>query len=355
MIEQINKILRDFDSEESVLMKLVEKLKKYFSVNHVIPVTNGTHAIEIALKAAMIPVGSSVIIPDISFIATATAVANCGLIPIYSDVDKDFFGITLEQIKRKFNKNVKAVIAVHFSGFMNREIEKIADYCRENSIVLIEDCAQAFSSTLNNRRAGTFGDFGTFSFQSSKIISSGEGGLIITSNEKYSNYCEVVRNWGVMNKKYDRDLNFASGNYRLGSIQAYFLLKQLDFLKKTVAKQLNKVDELANGFKKIGMEPMLPEKAEVTFDCPFFFPVKSLKRINTIEPRSEYPMRRSQIVRSILSTYFPNLLEEYDRVNACEFNALNSWNILDTIDFILIKNILDKPVKDILEPYLKSI
>jgi dTDP-4-amino-4,6-dideoxygalactose transaminase len=222
---------------------------------------------------------------------------------------------------------------------------------QDGFVICVPPCE---TKTGSFKYSATVRDFGTSIFQSSKIIISGESGMIITSNDRYSDYCEVVRNWGVKNKKYDRDLDYASSNYRLGSIQAYFLIKHLGFIDSIVAKQMKKVKEISEAFVKIVMEPAFPPAMNGIFDCPFFFMVKCRDKINTIEPRSEYPMRNSSIVKSIISSYFPENMQKYEKMNIFETAGLNSRHILDSVNFILIKNILDKSVSEIVKPYLKN-
>src|SRR5271157_198965 len=211
----IKSFIPNFKPEEEVIQEFKSSISSYLGCKYVIPVTNGTIAIEVALRGLRLNRGDLVIIPDLSFIATATAVADCGLIPVFADVSPEYFGLTLESLKKRELSGVKAVILVHLSGFMNREIFEIRDYCRSRNIALIEDCAQAFSCSADGIKAGAFGNAGTFSFQSSKIINSGEGGLISTNDPDLAAECEAISDWGLSPSLPRRKLEVASCNYRL--------------------------------------------------------------------------------------------------------------------------------------------
>ncbi len=314
MIFSVKDYLPDFISEESTKMSLKNKLSEYFGRNITL-VTNGTHAIEIALRAMGLKRGTQVLLPDISFIATATAIANCGLIPVYADVSPEYFGLTIDSVKESYNENIKAVIVVHFGGFVNRDIFEIKKFCEEKNIYLIEDCAQVFPCKINGKRVGTIGDAGTFSFQTSKIVNCGEGGMITTNSLDLTRRCEAVANWGLSLPGFERDLDIASSNYRMGALQSYFILKQLDIIDEIVSERNKRCNKFSELCKKYNIKSALPKKIDNITDCPFFFPIKSKVKYNTNEPRSEYPMRKSKMVKSILQWFYPDLFEKYLEVN----------------------------------------
>lgn len=333
---EIRNYLPDFTGEEEVKAELKNCLCTYLGCKYCIPVSNGTVAIEIALKALGLPRGASVIVPDISFIATATAVANCGLIPVYADIDGHYFGITLDAVKRKYDENVSAVILVHFGGFVNREIFEIKAFCREKGIYLIEDCAQAFACSADGKKAGTIGDIGTFSFQSSKLVNSGEGGLIVTNSKEICAKCEAVSNWGVSSGSSVRDLDIASSNFRLSAVQAYFIIKQVEMIGELIASRLKRTKELMETCWDFGIEACLPLENKRFFDCPFYFPVKSLRKIHTLAPREEYPMRESSIVKAIIKKFYPDLMGKYLAYNREAWQECKSYKVLQEVDFINI-------------------
>ncbi|MCL6592238.1 MAG: aminotransferase class I/II-fold pyridoxal phosphate-dependent enzyme [Firmicutes bacterium] len=358
MVYNIQEYLPDFTSEEDVKKSLQKELSQYFGCNYSGLVANGTIAIEVVLKALKLTRGQGVIVPEISFIATATAVANCGLIPVYADVSAGHYGITLESIiqKYKFAKDngvdIGAVIVVHFAGFVNREIYEIKEFCVQNHIFLIEDCAQAFPCRIRGKRVGTIGDAGTFSFQSSKIINSGEGGLITTNSEKVAQNCEAVLNWGLSFPGLERDCDIPSSNFRLSAIQSYFILKQLKRIDEIVQERLELNQKLLETCRKFKVVPSPPPENKEIFDCPFFFPLKSNKRINTVEPRTEYPMRKSKIVKSILKSFYPDLLGRYLELNQNLDREDINDRILSENDFINFRSLNHCSCEGLIRQYI---
>ncbi len=328
--------ISDYSSDNEIKSELSKSLAEYFGSRYCYPVSNGTVALEIALKALEIPRGSCVIVPDISFIATATAIANCGLIPVFADISPEYFGLTLESLKSKLNKDVRAIIVVHLGGFVNREILEIKDFCRSNSLYLIEDCAQAFSSSVSDRKVGTIGDVGTYSLQTSKLINCGEGGFILTGDQDIHIKCEMISNWGYSPEYGKFDPNLPSSNFRLSAVQSYLVLKQLSMVDEIIKERLMRVAELEEAFNSNGIETKIPLKKEKFFDCPFYLPVKSSNKINTIEPRAEYPMRKSNIVKTILGRLFPDLLDAYGEYNNDTGLKWSSDMLLSEVDLINI-------------------
>jgi perosamine synthetase len=352
----INAIIPDFHSEEEVIRKFRDHMSLFLGCKYMIPVVNGTIALEVALRGLGLKRGDFVIVPDISFIATATAVANCGLIPLFADVSVEYFGLTLEALQHRMCEKVKAVILVHFSGFMNRQISEITEYCRKHGVALVEDCAQALSCSAYGVKAGTFGDAGTFSFQSSKIISSGEGGLISTHNELLAAECEAISDWGLSPALDGRKLDLASSNFRLSAIQCYFLSKQMQALDRILADRLECCAELEEACEKMGVATRLPKPKAVFYDCPFFFPIKSSRKLNTVEPREESPMHRSTIVPSILNQFYPDLLHIYLQANPpALFADFMSNKIIADIDFINIHQAAGMSADHIICNYKESI
>lgn len=348
---KISDIIPELENEESVKQEFIQQLQEYFKCKGIIPVVNGTVAIEVALRALKIPVGKSVIVPDISFLATATAVANVGLIPVFADVSEQHFGLTLENIKKVFVENeVSAVIVVHFAGIVNREIFEIRDFCNANGIFLIEDCAQAFPCHINNQRVGTIGDIGTFSFQSSKIINCGEGGLIVTKSDALRNSCEEIINWGADFHYTHRNLSIPSSNFRLSALQCHFLSLQLKNISSIVKRKLALKNNILELLEAMGIVQNLPDEIPEALDCPFFIIIKSTKKIHTLEPRGEYPMRFSKIVKSIITTNFPSNLDPFIRFN--NLIELSSVNVIRENDFVYLRDLpIDKFI-NIFEGYI---
>ncbi len=350
MTFNVKNYLPDFTSEEDVKKSFRNNLRDYFKCRHVSIVSNGTAAIEVAFKALGLKRGTGVIVPDISFIATATAVANCGLLPVYADVSEQYFGLTLETVKAKYTEEIGAVVLVHFAGYINREIFEIKKFCEEKGIYLVEDCAQVFVCSINGKKAGTIGDIGTFSLQTSKIVNCGEGGIITTNSEELGRKIESISNWGLYISEEDRDLSLPSSNYRLSAYQCYFAQKQLDMLEEIIDERLNRISEFEELCQKYSLKTANPPKQPNIVDCPFFFVLKNVTKIHTLAPVGEYPMRNSVLVRSILS-FNPDLLEKYIRLNGDIHSERASDRLVKQNDFINIHQSYATSCEEMLEKY----
>lgn len=350
---QIRDYIQDYGNEDEIKLNLRKRLAEYFQCGYCYPVSNGTVAIEVALKALELPRGSAVLLPDLSFIATATAVANCGLIPVYADISAEYFGVTLEGLKAKYHPGIRAVIVVHLAGVANREIMAIKDFCREHNIYLIEDCAQAFSASVNGKKVGTIGDIGTYSLQSSKLVNCGEGGFILTDSQDLYLKCELLSNWGYSPQYGKFDPALPSSNCRLSAVQSFLVLKQLEVIDAIIAERLARVAELNKVATSLGIRVRMPEPAVGFFDCPFFFAIESQTKINTLGPHGEYPMRKSTIVKSILTRLYPDLLEKYRFHNPQSEAKWNSDFLLENVDLINIRQQDHLSPGEILKPYQK--
>ena len=187
LLEVLNS--RRWWSREGLFVKRFQKdLEKFLNIRHCHLCTNGSHALKIALKVLNIGFLDYVIVPSITFIATALAVLDVGAIPIFADIDLSTACISIEsakKLKNKYKNKIKVIIPVHFGGHMCN-MKKLCEWAKSENINIIEDCAQAIGSEYDHKKAGTFGDIGCFSFQNSKNISSGEGGAVVTNSDDFS-------------------------------------------------------------------------------------------------------------------------------------------------------------------------
>lgn len=350
MIYSIKNFLPDFEDENAVKENLRKRLREYLGCTGVTLVSSGTTGLEVALKALELPRGTQVIIPDISFIATAVAVAKCGLIPVFGDVSEKHFGLTLDAVRENYSEKTGAVIIVHIAGYMAREILQIKKFCEEKDIFLIEDAAQAFPCTIGERHAGTIGDIGVFSLQSSKIINSCEGGIVATNSKKLHIAAEQIADWCFFDGK--RNFDLPGENYRLSAIQSYFIHKQLDVINRIIDERTRRAGELTAYCKKTGIEVSAPLPEKNIFDCPFFFVIRSNKNLNMIEPRSECPMRQSALVKTIIRRFYPNLLKEYIAANILEAKNTPAQRVVRDNEFINIHQQNGKTPEEIFKDYI---
>ena len=226
-----------------------KNFSKFTNSKFAIGVSNATSALHLSLKALGIRKGDEVIVPDITFVATATSVLLSGATPVLADVDENL-NLSVDSIKKSLTRKTKAIIPVHFAG-KACQIKKIKKIANSHNLKLIEDCAHAIGTSIDNKHVGTFGDAGCFSFYPTKNITTLEGGMVITQSKKiFQNICSL-RNHGITKTLFQRyskgypweyDVLEPGYNYRLDEIRAALGINQLKQLKK-----LNKLRR--NAFK----------------------------------------------------------------------------------------------------------
>ena len=224
---------------------------------------NGTVSLEALLATLGLGAGDEVIVPAISFISTATAVSRAGAIPVFVDIDPLSFNIDPERVRLAISARTKAVLAVHFGGTMC-DIVSIGQICREHGLALIEDAAHAQGSEWNGKRAGSFGIAGSFSFQNGKVLSAGEGGMLVTSDEELADKLRSFANCGRIKGHSFYDHQNLGTNLRLSAFQAAVLLAQFERLPQQIA---TRTDNAATLKRRLGDVPGIAwqqQPAEVT-------------------------------------------------------------------------------------------
>lgn len=202
----------------------------YAGTNYALAVSSGTAAIKCALKAVGVGTGDEVIVPAYGFIATAGAVNSIGAIPVFADIEYSM-NVDVEDIKRKITAKTKAIVVVHLFGKSAR-IEDIVTVAHEKGVYVIEDVAQAFGAEIHEKKLGTFGDIGCLSFQQNKIITTGEGGAIITNDYNLYKRAKMYQDQGglrIGNKfpTWDDPECFLGENLRMSEITAAIGIEQI--------------------------------------------------------------------------------------------------------------------------------
>jgi dTDP-4-amino-4,6-dideoxygalactose transaminase len=243
--------------------EFARKFAAYHGAEYGCAVTNGTHALVISLRAAGIRFGDEVIVPAYTWDGTATAVLDAGGVPVFADVDPDTYCLDIESARRALSPRTKAVIPVHLA-MRFAEMDALIGLAAENDLVVIEDCAHAHGGQYKGRGAGSIGDLGCFSFQSSKIMTAGEGGAVITSRLEYFELVQSIVNCGrasVTDRFHQRTIG---SNYRLTELQAALLLGQLEELPALAEKRCRHAALLTKALAAIdGLRP-LPRQAAIT-------------------------------------------------------------------------------------------
>lgn len=279
--------------------ELENKLSEYFNSN-AITVGNGTEAIYLALKAFGIGKGSRVAIPTISAIPTAAAVFQTGAEIVYVDVNTNT--VTMDFLRLKEEKNIDAVVFVHLYGIVVEEIKAIAEYCKKNNIILIEDCAQSFSSKNCYGLSGIFGNAGTFSFYSTKTLGGfGDAGCVIS---KSLNVIEKIRELRFYGQKSRYIMGNEFGiNSRTDEIQASILLKKLENFENMIQKRQQMLLKYKRQLEEKGVW-VLNWYVE---NVPHLFPIlvnnrnvfiNKMKREKNIETIVHYPFTLPSLCKS---------------------------------------------------------
>lgn len=221
------------------LAKFEQQLRNYLKVKHVFATTSCTTALHLALVAAGIGPGDEVLTSDFSFPATGNVVVECGARPVFIDIDLEGFCLNIEDLKRKITPKCKAIMVVHAFGYPVN-ISEIMKIARQHHLIVIEDAACALGSKHKNRLLGTWGDFGCFSFHPRKNITTGEGGAVVTNNQKLAGKIEILRNHGGVKGKNGWQFVENGFNYRLSELQAALGAQQMPDLDK-IARERQKV------------------------------------------------------------------------------------------------------------------
>jgi dTDP-4-amino-4,6-dideoxygalactose transaminase len=208
---------------------LERELAAFLGANHAVGVNSGTDALHLPLVAAGIGPGDEVVVPGFTFFATGEAVSYTGATPVFADVDEGTFNLDPASLSRKVTKKTKAVIAVHLFG-QCAALDQISRICQEKKLVLVEDCAQCIGADYDGRRAGSWGDFGGFSFYPTKnLAAAGDAGLITAKSEDHAKTLRMLRHHGSRQTYLHERVGW---NSRLDELQAAVLRVKLKHLAR---------------------------------------------------------------------------------------------------------------------------
>ena len=234
------KRVRDFES----------LLERYLGVKHAIAVNSGTAALQAALMAAGVGHGDEVLLPSFTFVATANSVVVTGAKPVFVDINKTDFTIDVSDVKKKVTRKTKAIIPVHLYGHPC-DMDEILEIADKKSIPVVEDACQSLGSTYKKRQTGTFGAMGCFSMYASKVLTAGEGGAVVTDDDKLADKLLMIRNHGMVEGYDTRILGL---NLRLPEMCAAIAKVQMQKLemmlgaRKRNAERLSQLLAGAKGF-----------------------------------------------------------------------------------------------------------
>ncbi len=215
------------------LEKFEKAFAEYVGVKHAIAVTSGTAALHIALLSVKIGAGDEVIVPDFTMIASVFAIIYTGATPIFVDIESDTYNIDVTKIEAAITKKTKAIMPVHIYGH-SVDMDPLLAIAKKRGLKVIEDAAEAHGALYNEKQCGSMGDIGCFSFYGNKIITTGEGGMIVTNDDGLAEHMRRLKDLSHMpGRRFWHDE--VGYNYRMTNLQAALGLGQMesitDFLR----------------------------------------------------------------------------------------------------------------------------
>ncbi|UYJ40322.1 MAG: UDP-4-amino-4,6-dideoxy-N-acetyl-beta-L-altrosamine transaminase [Lachnospiraceae bacterium] len=259
----------DFITTGPKIEEFERKVADYVGAKYAVAIANGTAALHAACFAAGIGEGDEVITTPITFPASANCALYCGATPVFADIDKESYNISPADIRKKITDRTKAIIAVHFTG-QPCEMDEIHKIAEDNNLIVIEDAAHALGANYKGKKIGSISDMTTFSFHPVKHITTGEGGMIVTNDEKLCERLKVFRTHGITREEkylsrndgpwyYEQiDLGY---NYRITDIQCALGISQMDKLDDFVEKRRMLVERYNNAFEEVS-EIVVPKQVE---------------------------------------------------------------------------------------------
>jgi len=242
----------------------------YHDARYCLALNNGTVAIECALQGLGLRPGDEVIVPAITFVASASGVLMARGIPVFADVDPETCQIDPDDVERKVTKRTRGVLVVHYAGYPV-DLTRIKELAARHGLFVLEDCAHAHGTEWEGRKVGAIGDVGTFSFQGSKSLTCGEGGAVVTDRQDVYEACWAYHHIGraLSAEKYQHET--VGPNLRLSEVQAALLRTQLEKLQGQTERRMATAGALAEGLRDIpGVRP-LKEDRRITQRGYYFY------------------------------------------------------------------------------------
>jgi dTDP-4-amino-4,6-dideoxygalactose transaminase len=246
--------------------ELEERFAAYCGATYAVAVSSGTSALEIALRALGVE-GKEVLVPANTFFATAAAALHAGARVRFLDCDPRTMAVSVEDLAAQIGPRTAGVIVVHIGGLVTPDIEAIRRLCAERGIWLLEDAAHAHGSTMGGRMAGTFGVAGAFSFYPTKVMTAGEGGMIVTDDERLRDEALIYRDQGKASFTQNAHTRLGS-NWRMSELHAAVALSQLARLDEFIAhrQRIARVYDAALADGRLGLRPLaVPEGARCNY------------------------------------------------------------------------------------------
>ncbi len=267
--DDINAVIRVVESgewwrytstRESEVSLFEKEYARYHGARYCLGVCNGTVAIVTALKALGVEAGDEVIVPAVTFIASASAVILAQGIPVFADIKEDTCQIDPVSVEEKITRRTRGIVVVHYGGYPV-DMDAILKIARKHKLFVLEDSSHAHGTEWKGRKVGAIGDIGTFSFQQSKSLTSGEGGAVITNSEELYGKAYAHHHIGrtLWSEKYEHTV--VGPNYRMTEFQGAILRTQLKKLQRQTEKRMKNAKILSEGLSEVrGVRPLKEDR-----------------------------------------------------------------------------------------------
>jgi dTDP-4-amino-4,6-dideoxygalactose transaminase len=216
---------------DGLVAEFEKEFAAYCGAKYAITCVNGSVALRLALMACGVKPGDEVIIPPYTFIATASIVGEANCVPVFVDIDPNTYNLDPVAVEKAITPRTKAIIPVHFAG-QACDMDAIMEIAKKHNLKVIEDTAHAHGGEYKGKKLGSIGDAGCFSFQSSKNLTSGEGGIVVTNDEQIANMVDSLRNVGRVKGGQWYEHHYLGCNYRMTQLQTVILQHQLKRLEE---------------------------------------------------------------------------------------------------------------------------
>jgi perosamine synthetase len=324
-----------------LVKKFEEKFSKFIGTRYAVGVNSGTAALHLSILSQNFKKGKKVLVPAITFSATAASVLYCGLEPKFVDIDPNNLTIDFEDLKKKYSKDCVAVICVHMGGHPCK-MEKILPWAKKKKLLVIEDCAETCGGVYKKKKIGTWSDISCFSFEEKKIITTGDGGMICLNNKNKYNYLKSLsfHGWDVdpwkrhndsfvkksKKKHWNYQINNLGYKYNMNDLLASIGLAQLKKINYFNKKRIYILKKYLNGIKKCKViNPVYPYVLNKS--SYWLFQVKTKYRDELID------FLKSKNVSTAVHFVPLPLHKLYKKYNKNLDNAMKVWKEIVSLPF----------------------
>lgn len=344
--------------------KFEEMFREYKGSKYAVALNSCTAALHLSMLAIGIKPGDEVIVPAMTFAATANAVIHAGGTPVFADCERDTMNISAKEIKKKITRKTKAVIPVHFAGRACK-MDEITGIAKKHNIKVVEDCAHAIEAEYRGKKAGTFGDLGCFSFYVTKNITTGEGGMVVTDNEEYADRIKVLGMQGLSKDAWKRysdegykhyQVVCAGFKYNMTDIQAAIGILQLPRAEKYRERRREIWDKYNRAFRDLPVFIPAPVEPDTRHAFHLYTLLLDIDSLKITRDRFLDEMTKSNIgvgVHYVALHLHPYYREGFGYKTGDFPNT--EWISERTVSLPLSAKLSDEDAEDVIEAVKKSV